>query len=689
MKKYPFLLLFILVPFLSWSQITSDFSLTASPTINIPIGPSLDDGTAFYSIGGGLSIKGEYMLPFSDFAYAEGVLDFDFIPISASENSVTFLSAGLGAGIRFSPISRFTLKASGYGGIYMGIIEAGSVRNPFFAASADFSYLLNPSTNLGLGASYKHNFTPDGAVYQGVGITLGVTFNIGAGSKGADLYIEPKINPIFPLFYSYYDKNPAGEVAIINNERGSIENVKLSFLVKQYMDQPKVFAELDSIKQGESLNVPVYALFTDSIFSITEGTKVAGEIIVNYSYIGKEMTSSYPVTVTINNRNAMSWDDDRKAAAFVTSKDPLVLSFAKNIAGSIRSDGIKAVNSNFRTAMAIFEGLTVYGLGYVVDPSTPYSVLSEDSESIDFLQFPNQTLAYKAGDCDDITILYSALLESVGIETAFVTAPGHIYMAFNLGMKPSSAEKLFAGSDDLILTEDETWIPIEITLVKDGFLKAWQIGAKEWRETEKNNTSGFFNVRESWQFYEPVGFSQGGVAVMLPDSDKVISQYKIALDKFINREIGPRVDEIKEEMRKSRNNPRYNNKLGVLYAQFGLFDKAAAEFQTVIKSKEYLPALVNIGNIYYLKDQMPEALNYYNRALAAEPGNPKALLGVARASYEVNDYDTVNSSLAKLESESPAMAARFSYLGSGSSDSGRASQALVKEVSEWDMEEEE
>ncbi|MCK5672203.1 MAG: hypothetical protein KAH95_02445, partial [Spirochaetales bacterium] len=556
----------------------------------------------------------------------------DLIPISASENSVTFLSAGLGAGVRFSPIPRFTLKASTYGGIYMGIIEEGSVRNPFIAASADFSYLLNPSTNLGLGASYKHNFTPDGAVYQGVGITLGVTFNIGAGSKGADLFIEPQINPIFPLFYSYYDKNPAGEVTVINNERGSLENVKLSFLVKQYMDQPKVFAELDSIKQGESLNLPVYALFTDNIFTITEGTKVAGEIIVEYRYIGKEMSSSYPVTVTINNRNAMSWDDDRKAAAFVTSKDPLVLSFAKNIAGSIRSDGIKAVNSNFRTAMAIFEGLTVYGLGYVIDPSTPYSVLSEDSESIDFLQFPNQTLAYKAGDCDDITILYSALLESVGIETAFVTAPGHIYMAFNLGMKPDSAKKLFADTDDLILTEDETWIPIEITLVKDGFLKAWQIGAKEWRETKKDGTSGFFNVRESWEFYEPVGFSQGGVAVMLPDSDKVISQYKIVLDKFINREIGPRVDEIKEDMRKSRNNPRYNNKLGVLYAQFGLFDKAAAEFQTVIKSKEYLPALVNLGNIYYLKDEMPEALSYYNRALIVEPGNSKALLGVARAS---------------------------------------------------------
>ena len=32
-----------------------------------------------------------------------------------------------------------------------------------------------------------------------------------------------------------------------------------------------------------------------------------------------------------------------------------------------------------------------------------------------------QTLEYRAGDCDDLSILYSALLESVGVETAFIT----------------------------------------------------------------------------------------------------------------------------------------------------------------------------------------------------------------------------------------------------------------------------
>jgi transglutaminase-like putative cysteine protease len=35
---------------------------------------------------------------------------------------------------------------------------------------------------------------------------------------------------------------------------------------------------------------------------------------------------------------------------------------------------------------------------------------------------------YRAGDCDDLSILYCSLLEAIGIRTAFVTIPGHIFM---------------------------------------------------------------------------------------------------------------------------------------------------------------------------------------------------------------------------------------------------------------------
>jgi hypothetical protein len=145
-------------------------------------------------------------------------------------------------------------------------------------------------------------------------------------------------------------------------------------------------------------------------------------------------------------------------------------------------------------------------MGYVVDPGTPYAALSEQKNAVDYLQFPSQSIVYKAGDCDDLSILYAALLEAVGIKTAFITAPE---------LSPGEASKLFFEEGDLIFHNEETWIPIEITLVREGFLKSWQIGAKQWRETSRSGTAAFFPVHEAWEIYEPIGFTEGSAGIIL------------------------------------------------------------------------------------------------------------------------------------------------------------------------------
>jgi hypothetical protein len=670
---------------LSWAQVTSDFSILVNPTLNIPLGPSEGD-TLFYSIGGGLSLKGEYNFPFFPYMYGGAALDVDFVPILNAGSALILLSVGPEIGFRYSPFPRFNVRAFGYGGMYLGAFSGGTVFNPFVAGGADLSFLLNPSLNLGIGATYKYHFLPDEYLYQGVGVNIGVSYNIGASKRKAEIQITPQIQQIFPLFFTYYDKNPVGNLILKNNEREKIEDLKVSFYVKQFMDQPKLSAAIEQLGRGEELEIPVYALFTDEIFSVTEGLKVAGEIQLDYKFLGIERVDSIPVTVTINNRNAMTWDDDRKAAAFVTAKDELVLGFAKQVASLVSNEGSTAINSNFRSALALFEFLSRYGIGYVVDPVTPYAELSESKDAIDFIQFPAQTLAFKAGDCDDISILYSAMLEAIGVRTAFITAPGHIYMAFALGIDPEVARKTFLKPDDLIFRDGDTWIPVEITLVKDGFIKAWQIGAKEWRETSQNGTAGFLPIREAWTIYEPVAFSEYRPAIIPPSEGDIRSEYVRELDRFISAEVDPRASKLKAEIRSSGGSLRLVNNLGVLYAKYGLLEDAATQFEQILRSGEYPAALVNLGNIYYLKGEMRQSLQYYQRALERSPDNSVALLGVAKASYELEEYASVDNALAKLESLDPDKAKQFSFLGSGASDTGRASQAAVKEVSSWDEE---
>ena len=258
------------------------------------------------------------------------------------------------------------------------------------------------------------------------------------------------------------------------------EKLRVSFYAKQYMDAPRLSAEFPVLKSGESREIPVYALFNDSIFRVTEGTKAAGEVVIEYYYLGRKTEKRVPVTVDVQNRNAMTWDDDRKAAAFVTAKDPVILGFAKGIASMVRADqGTAGVSLEFRTGLALFQALKEYGMGYAIDPSTPFVATSSSETTVDFLQFPNQTLAYRAGDCDDLSVMYCSLLEAIGIPSAFVTTPGHIYVAFNTGLSPENAAKMFQDSGDFIVREGSVWIPVEVTIVKDGFV---QIGRASCRE---------------------------------------------------------------------------------------------------------------------------------------------------------------------------------------------------------------
>ena len=405
-------------------------------------------------------------------------------------------------------------------------------------------------------------------------------------------------------------------------------------------------------------------------------------MIIEYEYQGKERSKTGSATIQMYDRNAMTWDDDRKAASFVTAKDPAVLRFAKSVAGETRSSGSDAVNTNFRIALGLFQALSLYGINYVVDPTTPYADFSQNKFSLDYLQFPSQTLTYKAGDCDDLSILYAALLKSVGIEAAFVTVPGHIYTAISLDMEPDEAKKTFREAENLIFTEDNSWVPVEITMVKEGFLKAWETGASQWRGAAKDKR-GFFPMDEAWQVYKPVGSPGGDVVDAVPPESRVLlASYRSEMDTFIKREIESQVASLKRDIAAGGNNSRLINKLGVLYARYGFYDEAEAEFQKI--SSSYTPAMINLGNISYQKNDMLTALRWYDRALERAPESRTALLGSARANYEIENFGSVKLLYTKLEEVDSRLAGKYAYLVSASDDTGRASSAVLKESALWE-----
>jgi hypothetical protein len=162
---------------------------------------------------------------------------------------------------------------------------------------------------------------------------------------------------VYPVLYSQYDKEKLGTISLINREVGEIHNVRVSFFAKQFMERPKESAVVEVVPRGGVIEAPLYALFTSEVLKLIESTKVLAEISVDYEFLGSHRHQTYESPLRVYNRNAMSWDDDRKASAFVSSKDPAVLRYSKYISGIIRNEPLQGVGSSLKYGIGLFECL--------------------------------------------------------------------------------------------------------------------------------------------------------------------------------------------------------------------------------------------------------------------------------------------------------------------------------------------
>ena len=501
---------------------------------------------------------------------------------------------------------------------------------------------------------------------------------------GVELATE--FDAVFPVFHKYYDDHPIGTATLKNQTGSAMEKIKIQLIVKGYMTEKKTCKGPDSLIAGDEGTVELYALFTKEVLDISEPTKALANISISYASGGQSKTVEFVETVSFLNRNNMTWDDDNRIAAFVTKNDKSVMMF-RSVAVTIVDQASTAVDAKLRTAMAIHEALRLYGMKYWSDPKSSFAAKSKSDTDVDYLQFPEQTLQLKTGDCDDLSILYVALLEASSVSTAFITVPGHIFIAFELAMTAEEAKSAFRKTEDLILLDDNTaWIPLEVTNLKSDFLSAWEAGAKEWRDAKNKNQQSFLPFDDAAKKYAPVGFSAAAVSMTLPSEKSLTDAYKTGVKKFISQEIATQVAALAAEIKKNSGKAESVNKLGVLYARYGLMTEAAAQFNAIVKTEEYVPALVNLGNIAFLEGNAKTALQYYERAQKKSPDKAVVLLGIARTNHELENYGKVAESYARLKTVDSQLASGFTYLDLRGTEATKAADiADVTEKVEWDL----
>ena len=481
---------------------------------------------------------------------------------------------------------------------------------------------------------------------------------------------------VFPVFYKQYGAERIGEATAYNGSSSEVTDVRIELFIRRFMDDPQQVFVAESLKPQEQRNVKLSALLTPDILGITEGTRVTGTVALLYRYGPREYREEQTLQIRILHRNATIWDDDRRVSAFVTARDPVVLQLAKNVASWVQQVPVSGIDATLLAVIAMHEALKAGDIRYVIDPDSSYIELSRSDTAIDFLQFPRQTLQFGAGDCDDLAVLYAALLEAVGIETAFITVPGHILLAAKLNASPGIARREIVGFGNLIVLDDTVWLPIETTLRDAGFLEVWSRGAKQWSESNTLNQAGFFRTHEAWETFEPVGFAEGNANAILPDRHVVVESYRNTVTALINLQIDEDVARLRDRIEENET-ARDRNALGVLYARFGLFEQAEPQFRRALEqSPQSVFALMNIGHIAFLRRSFDAALELYQRAIAISPDSPRVILAVARTNHELENYGIVRRLYAKLKQIDDELADEYSYLELRRDQATRAASSI-------------
>ena len=604
-------------------------------------------------------------------------LVYTLAPIRA-ETSISAVAAAIGGGVTYD-FGRFEVSATGLGGGYFSFFNSeqrDAEGEPYpdqsgAALYADVgvegSVFLTPYLGVGLGGVYHNYF----GLMHGMKAYIGTKLYL-SGFREQVRVQTIEMDSVFPALLQYYGDHSFGHATITNEGRFAANDVELGLYVRNSMTSEQRVEVADVLLPGATLEIPLHATFDESILGFVEGARLPARITVTYEMNGRRKSLEVSRQLRLHNRNAMTWDDDRKAAAFVTAKDSEVIRYASEIASVVRQEGPHSVNGNLRVAMGMFDSLAADGLSYVIDPNTPaYVDASANTQIVDFLQFPRQTFHYRGGDCDDLTTLYCSLLEAVGVHTAFVTIPGHVFAAFSLSLSPEEAKRFLPGAR-YFEHEGEAWIPVEVTLLNETFLRAWEVGAKEYATHEANGDARVYPMRENWRVYPSAGWDGEGVVVEGPRRDAVAEAYRAEMDDFIRRQLDPQVEAIRDALSQSRSPVRLLNRLGVLYAQYGLVDEAKEVFEEVLAENDHYPAMVNLANIYYLEEELPAALSLLERAATIRPDDRAVLLAMTRINHEMGSYARVRALYARLEEVAPDLSDEFAYLSVDDESTSRA-----------------
>jgi transglutaminase-like putative cysteine protease len=277
------------------------------------------------------------------------------------------------------------------------------------------------------------------------GALAGLLFTLlpASGDEGAPrievtTYVVPEFMTAVYKTYSGGDPDRWLARTVVKNVGGSaVRDLRIEYQVAGYTQSTSV-GEYPVVLPGETVRDYCYPVFDGEQMAAID-TETPAEIAITYRCDGMDqpVTKSERFDFLGHNewvRTDIPMDEclvfqdylDNKdfLAVFVTPKETSTQDLAKRLTGGIYTatdDGVLDAVS------AIYYGLRDAPYRYVSEPESYWT-----EGFAQHVQFPRETIEHQGGNCVDLSVLFSALLEAVGVKTYLTLSDGHCQVSVEL-----------------------------------------------------------------------------------------------------------------------------------------------------------------------------------------------------------------------------------------------------------------
>ena len=439
------------------------------------------------------------------------------------------------------------------------------------------------------------------------------------------------LEPVFASLYLAYQKTnnmKIGTVFIKNTAEHPVSAV-VSLYVKDYMRDPTEW-EIILPPDGEITTVRLQADFSEKILDITgNGKYLKAEVKVRYRYHKDYMPDDRKTAkLFVHGSGTIVWEDPGRAAAFVTKEDPCVRSFAEK-ALTIKKTSTKQIwaadkSEAVKNAMKLYDALNAFKINYIRDPN-------RNQNTLDTIFYPRSLLSgeRRAGDCDDLSVLFASLLESCGIETAFLSTNNHFFMMLNTGLHPN--RPLPYPDDMFVKWHGNLWLPVETTVIaqdKD-FLTAWKKGAENYHNYLDDGDLEMYHIAEQQSRYPAPDFTNRAPCraqeFFIADGPDIKKNAPV-----LEQGISERLKHLYKMAKQDSDSLSAYKKMGLIWALVDSLKKADKElYQALQIDPTDAQATNNLANVKFMQKNLMAADSLYERAIVSDPSRPGTYLNRA------------------------------------------------------------